>query len=67
MEHRIAELETQLAFQENTIRELNDVVIKQQQQIDLLTKELGTVKKELRSILSSNIASADQETPPPHY
>jgi len=33
---RIAELEMRVAFQDNTIQELSDVVAKQQQQLDLL-------------------------------
>ncbi|NOX42713.1 MAG: SlyX family protein [Gammaproteobacteria bacterium] len=67
MEKRIAELESRIAFQDNTIEELNAVVTQQQRQIDQMEKSLSVLKDHLKNLVSSNIASEDEETPPPHY
>jgi len=67
LEKRIAELESRIAFQDNTIEELNAVVTQQQRQIDQMEKSLSVLKDHLKNLVSSNIASEDEETPPPHY
>jgi len=43
MEERIIELETRLAFQDNTIEELNGALTAQQAQLDKLTKEFEKI------------------------
>ncbi|MEI6859139.1 MAG: SlyX family protein [Shewanella sp.] len=67
LEQRIEDLEMKLAFQDGTIEDLNQQVIKlndllsnQQQAIRLLVSKLQTVEP-------SNMASPANETPPPHY
>lgn len=67
MNDRISELETRIAFQDGTIQELNDVVVRQQGEIDRLTRELETLKTQVRSMASYPVAGRDEETPPPHY
>lgn len=64
---QIEELETKLAFQELTVEELNQEVIKlnrlvahQQHQIQLLVSRLQAMEP-------SNMATQAEETPPPHY
>ncbi|QFU21499.1 SlyX family protein [Shewanella eurypsychrophilus] len=67
LEQRVEDLEMKLAFQEGTIEDLNQQVIKlndllsnQQQAIRLLVSKLHTVEP-------SNMADQSEETPPPHY
>ncbi len=67
LEKRIAELESNIAFQDNTIEELNVAVTQQQRQIDQLEKNLSVLKDQMKNLASSNIAIEDEETPPPHY
>jgi SlyX protein len=67
MEQRLAELETRVMFQEQTIQELNEVVTRQQAQIDRLEKELQTLKSRLSGLESSPVIPAEEEKPPPHY
>lgn len=67
MNERLAELETRLAFQERAIQELNEVVVRQQGEIDRLTRDLETLKTQVRSMASYPVAGRDEETPPPHY
>jgi SlyX protein len=67
MEDRITELESRLAFQDHTISELSDVIVKQQQQIDKLTLEIQGLKDRFKATSPSNIRHESEETPPPHY
>jgi SlyX protein len=48
LQARIVELETRLAFQDNTIEELNEVIINQQHQLDRLESGLATIKGQLK-------------------
>ena len=52
MEHRIIELETRLAFQENALEELNEALISQQAQLDAVAKECGRLANLLAATLS---------------
>jgi SlyX protein len=54
---RIIELETRLAFQDDTIEELNGVIISQQHQIDRLESSLNIIKKQLPRVLSGEDGS----------
>jgi len=67
MNDKITELETRIAFQDGTIQQLNDVVVRQQGEIDRLARELETLRMQVRSMSSYPVASRDEETPPPHY
>ena len=67
MDHPMLELETRVAFQEHTIQQLNDVVTRQQFQIDQLAAELKNIKARMSALASSNIAHESEETLPPHY
>jgi len=67
MQERLAELEVRLTFQDKTIQELNEVVTRQQRQLDRMTRELETLKAQLQILAPSLVASQSEETPPPHY
>ncbi|MBI1424932.1 MAG: hypothetical protein GC149_15905 [Gammaproteobacteria bacterium] len=67
MQQRIAELETQLAFQEDTIQTLNDIVTRQQLQIDKLELELQALAAQLRQLSDVLRRPEAEEAPPPHY
>lgn len=64
---RLTELETRVAFQDQTIQELNEVVTRQQREIDHLTRELEALRERLRGFTPSPVVPPDEETPPPHY
>jgi SlyX protein len=61
------ELEIRVAFQDKTIQELNDVVTRQQLEIDRITRELKAVKELLKDLVPSLVVPRAEETPPPHY
>ena len=67
MQDRLTELETRVAFQERTIQELNDVVTRQQAEIERLSQGYRTLKLQIVELAPSLVASRDEETPPPHY
>jgi len=67
MEEKIIELETKLAYQEHTLEELNKIVIKQQDEILILTLGLQKLNEQLTQVAPSNLANIEQEAPPPHY
>ena len=67
MEERLTELESRMAFQDDTIQKLNDVIIDQQRQIDQLVLQVNAVKQQVDLLMPSLIADASEETPPPHY
>lgn len=63
----LTELETKMAFQEQTIDELNQALIHQQFAIDKLQNQVRHLAEKLQGVQPSNVASRAEETPPPHY
>jgi SlyX protein len=59
-------LETRLAFQDDTIQQLNDALIAQQARIDLLEAELRQLIDEFRGGMTEAQAGPVDELPP-HY
>jgi len=64
---RLTDLEIKLAFQEDLLDSLNQVVTEQQKMIDLLQGQVRLLYQQLRSLQPSDIALATEDTPPPHY
>ncbi|MFT5695599.1 MAG: SlyX protein [Myxococcota bacterium] len=69
VDERLQVLEGKVTFQDRTIDELNQVLTKQQDQVDLLTTQLTTLRETLDSALAdaSGTVEAGEEPPPPHY
>ncbi|EKO3786724.1 SlyX family protein [Vibrio harveyi] len=67
LEARINDLECQLAFQEQTIEDLNDALSQQQLQITKMLDQMKYVVGKVKNMDSSNLADPSEETPPPHY
>lgn len=66
LEDRVTELESRLAFQDDTIQALNDVLVVQQRAVERLQLQLAALLKRQEEMLSQFEAS-EQEAPPPHY
>lgn len=67
LQARLIELETKVAFQDQTIETLNAVVTQLQASVDRLTLELAALKTQLRTLSPSLVADQSEEKPPPHY
>lgn len=68
-EYRIAELEAKLSFAEDLIDSLNRTVYRQQEQLDLLQRQLRLLHEQMQTLRSEK--EADPADPrqeiPPHY
>lgn len=67
LQQQINELETKVAFQEQTIEELNQQIIKLNDVADKQQYHLQLIITKLCAIEPSNMATDAEETPPPHY
>ncbi|WP_299492448.1 SlyX family protein [uncultured Shewanella sp.] len=67
MLQRIEELEMKQSFQDITIEELNQQVIKLNEILATQQEQLRLLVTKIQTIEPSNIASQADETPPPHY
>jgi len=65
---RITELESRVAFQEETLDQLNDAVSKQELEIERLTRAIKLFNQQLKSLgLDDTAEVSANEPPPPHY
>ena len=64
---RLDELESRLAFQDDLIESMNEVVARQDREIALLTQRLAKLAEKLEDIAAGAPAAADGHEPPPHY
>jgi SlyX protein len=63
-EERITELEIKASFADDLLEQLNDLVARQQQQIDALQRELIALRQQVRD---GGPASGPIDERPPHY
>lgn len=68
---QVVDLQTRFAFQEDNLQELNDIITRQQRQIDILERELELHREKLTDLLQAAadrapaLSAADER--PPHY
>ena len=66
MDSRIESVELKIMDLEVIIEQLNQVVIRHENTIDVLTRKVADYQQQLQTH-TSPIAPASEETPPPHY
>jgi len=66
MSSKVEDLESRLAFQEDTLETLNKVVIQQQKEIEKLTTYIRVLKEKVSSVENS-VSQPENDAPPPHY
>lgn len=64
---RLDTLETQLAYQVETIEDLNQTITAQWKQIDGLSRQLAMLMDRVQEAEARAGTSAAPEPPPPHY
>lgn len=67
MNNRLSDLETKVAFQDDLLDTLNQTVVDQQQQIDLLQRQMKLLYEQIRSLSPSPLDEATEQERPPHY
>ena len=66
LEARVMDLESRLAFQDDTIQALNDVLVMQQNAVDRLQMQMAALLKRQEE-MGGQVESFEEEAPPPHY
>ena len=66
MQDELLDLQTQLSYQEDTIAQLNEVVTRQQKDIERLTDAFAQLKKQFENMAAKQLES-QEELSPPHY
>ena len=66
LEARVMDLESRLAFQDDTIQALNDVLVMQQNAVDRLQMQMAALLKRQEE-MGGQFESSEEEAPPPHY
>ena len=64
---RISELETQLAFQDDLLQSLNQVIIRQEEQLQEFDQQLKSLREQVTAISAESAKASGEEPPPPHY
>ncbi len=67
MENRITELEIKVAYQEDTVQQLDRVICKQQDQIDSLIKSLKQLSDNAQEPEATKSLFSAIDDVPPHY
>lgn len=65
-DQRLTELEIKASFTEDLLDHLNQTIVRQQQQIDLLLRELGALRQHSAQDDAGSFRSLRDELPP-HY
>ncbi|MGF6489781.1 MULTISPECIES: SlyX family protein [Pseudomonas] len=66
LEDRVTDLESQLAFQDDTIQALSDVLATQQRAVERLQLQMAALLKRQEE-MAGQFESFEEEAPPPHY
>jgi SlyX protein len=64
---RLDALEIRIAYQDQTIEDLNATLIRQGQEIERLRREMRLLEAEMRETMAANPGDPAAEPPPPHY
>lgn len=67
LESRIDDLEAKMAFQDDTIQALNDMVGKQQLELDTLHRAVELLARRQADLAASMPGETADDEPPPHY
>ena len=66
LEARVTDLESQMAFQDDTIQALNDVLAAQQRVVERLQLQMEALLKRQEE-MAGQFETFEEEAPPPHY
>ena len=64
---RVTEFEERLTFQQRTLDDLNEVVLRQQEELEQLRGELKDLRSEVQRAIDLSNADPLPDEKPPHY
>ena len=64
---QLINIETKLSYQENLLDQLNSIIIKQQEELDILKRALLSIQERVTILNESSREIADSDERPPHY
>lgn len=67
LEARVMELETRVAFQDDTLAELNEVLVEQSREVDHLRRQMAELIKRFNDVAGQMPGATAEDAPPPHY
>jgi len=67
VEDRLIELETRVAFQDDLLHQLNEIVSRQSVELDSLILQVRRLQEQLQGMEPAHIKTQAEEVPPPHY
>lgn len=65
-DQRLTDLEIKSSFQEDLLDQLNTIIVRQQQEIDLLLREVRQLRQQMPESAGNAFSQASEELPP-HY
>lgn len=65
-EQRLTDLEIKASFSEDLLDQLNQIIVRQQQDIDLLMREVRQLRQQMPDASGPALSRASEELPP-HY
>lgn len=66
LQERVTDLESRLAFQDDTIETLNDILVAQQRAVERLQLQMTALLKRQEE-MGGQFETSEEEAPPPHY
>ncbi|EJM19172.1 MULTISPECIES: SlyX family protein [Pseudomonas] len=66
LEDRVTDLESQLAFQDDALQSLSDVLATQQRAVERLQLQMAALLKRQEE-MAGQFETFEEEAPPPHY
>ncbi len=67
IEEQLIDLQTQVAFQDDTIQALNDALSHQQLELERLMQMVKIINGQVKQLAPEASESSADEPPPPHY
>ncbi len=64
LDQRLTDLEIKASFNEDALDRLNDVIVRQQQQIDALSRAVAALGRQLEQMPAAGFRSLRDELPP---
>jgi|TARA_B110000438_G_scaffold9829_1_gene9986 SlyX protein len=65
--HQLINIETKLSYQENLLDQLNSIIIKQQDELDILKRALLSIQERVSTLNEPSVEVVDSDERPPHY